>query len=459
MSERSKLVRSGARALTGLVITGVAAAGAVALSTIEIPDITRAPHAIAVDTTLSGAHSVVCAGPFAELGADPTRPDIAIPVGKVNVFATTSSFGALGAHGGGGGEIFSAPIGESLAAAQAQQLDSSTLWGTVASSCAEPVNDQWLLGGSSTLGQTTTLTIGNASDVPATVGITVHDENGEVAGFQTAGVIVPAQSQQTVSLNGYAPDRERLAVRVTSTGAPVTAVLSVAAVDGLAPVGAATVTRQLRPATQVVIPGITNADDHDPKEVAGDGGDNDRFPLLVQALSLSEHDAMAEAFAIDAQGGRTALGTIELAPNAIGSLQVDAWPRQATAIIIESEVPVYAGAMGTSNTDDRRDFEWFAPSAVLPAETEVAAPVVAGGKLVLVNTGAEPADVTIGGSESADVTVPAGAAVVVNAAADATITSTQPISAGVRVLAPSLLAGYPVIPPVESGGELTVYTR
>lgn len=459
MKDRSQLVRGGTRALTGLVITGIAAAGAVTLSMLEIPNFSRAPHAISVDTTLSGSHSVVCSGPFAELGADPSRPDVATPVGRVNVVATTGTSGVLAALGEGGGEIFSAPIGEPLAATQSQQLQSSTLWGAVASSCTEPVNDQWLLGGASTLGQTSTLTIGNASDVPATVGITVFDENGEVAGFQTAGVIVAPKSQQTVSLNGYAPDRERLAVRVTSTGAPVTAVLSVAAVDGLKPVGVATVTHQLRPETRVVIPGITNADDHDPKEVPGDAGDNDRFPLLVQALSLGEHDARARVSAIDGKGNLTELGTIDLAPNAIGNLQVATWPRGATAIVIDSEVPIYAGAFGTSNEGDRRDFDWFAPAPLLPSSTMIAAPVAAGGKLIIANPGGLAADVTIGGSEPTEVTVPAGAAVSVSAAGDATITSTEPVHASVRMLAPGLLAGYPIMPPAEQSRELTVYTR
>src|SRR5690606_31380556 len=143
------------------------------------------------------------------------------------------------------------------------------------------------------------LTIGNASEVPATVAITVFDENGEVAGFQTAGVIVSPNSQQVVSLNGYAPDRERLAVRVTSTGAPVTAVLGVAAVDGLNPVGAASVTRQLRAETHVVIPGIANFDDHQHDEAPGHGDEVDRFPVLVHALSTSDRDAAAQVVAID----------------------------------------------------------------------------------------------------------------------------------------------------------------
>lgn len=460
MTDRSKLIRSGSRALTGFVITGIAAAGALALNTVQIPDVVRDAHAISVDTTLSGEHTVVCSGAFVELGADPTRPDAVTAVGQANLFANTITAKTLVADGGtSGGEVFAAPIGEGLAAVQMQQLQTDTLWGMSASNCAEPANEQWLLGGSSTLGNSTTLTIGNASEVPATVGITVFDENGEVAGFQTAGVIVAPNGQQTVSLNGYAPDRERLAVRVTSTGAPVTAVLGVAAIDGLNPIGVATVTRQVRPETHVVIPGIANSDDHTPGETPGDAGHGDRFPVVVQALSTSDRDAIAHVAAIDGNGVHTDLGTIELKPRAIGSLQVESWPRDATAVVIEAEVPVYAGAYGTSNDGSSRDFDWFAPAPQLPADTEVAAPVAAGGRLILVNTSNAAATVRIGGTDESDVTVAAGSAVSVKASPDATIMSTLPIYAGVRLLGKGTLAGYPVLPPAAEGGELTVYTR
>src|SRR5690606_6102404 len=139
----------------------------------------------------------------------------------------------------------------------------------------------------------------------------------------------------------------RLAVRVTSTGAPVTAVLGVAAVDGLNPVGAASVTRQLRAETHVVIPGIANFDDHQHDEAPGHGDEVDRFPVLVHALATSDRDAAAQVVAIDDAGARTELGTLELRAGAVASLLVPSWPERANAVVIESEVPVYAAAYGT----------------------------------------------------------------------------------------------------------------
>lgn len=209
MSTSERFVRGGARALTGLIITGAAAAGVLLLGTVQLPSVERAPHAVTVSTTQTGERSIVCAGAFAELGADPSRPDVAVPVGEATV--VVSGDGELGTLGGGegaaasGARVLTGAAQASLAAAQSQKLASASLRGATASACVEPVNEQWLVGGASTLGLSTTLSLGNASEVPATVQITVFDENGEIDAVQTSGVIVAPNSEQIVSLNGYAP--------------------------------------------------------------------------------------------------------------------------------------------------------------------------------------------------------------------------------------------------------------
>lgn len=465
MSTSKKFVRGGARALTGVVITGAAAVGALLLGTVQLPVVEREPHAVQVNTTQDGERSVVCAGAFPELGADPTRPDVAVPVGEASVLvlgdgelATLAGAGDEGANPSGA-RVVSGLAEAAIAAAQTQKLSSPTLSGLTASGCVEPVNEQWLVGGGSTLGLSTTLSLGNASEVPATVQITVFDEAGEIDAVQTSGVIVAPGAEQIVSLNGYAPNRERLAVRVTSTGAPVAASLGIARVDGIVPVGASTVTRQLRAEQLLVIPGVSNEDSHDHETVPTDTGPADRFPVLVNALTPGDVAGKARVFATDPDGTRTELGEIDLEPHTVGNLAVESWPHEATAIIIESEVPVFAGAEGASNSGETHDFQWFAPAPELVKDATTAAPVVADGALVIVNSGDVPAEVSVTGGKTQEVTVAPGAAVTVAGTGKRAITSSEPVHAGVQLRGSGRIAGYPISPRAEHTGELTVYTR
>lgn len=465
MSDRSRILRGGARAATGLVVVATCAVALALLGTTALPEVVRAPLAITVDTTQNASRSLVCAGSFAELGADTGRPGVAIPSGapSVTVAGSAESAAELTREEGGAGlpGVFSAPLAEPLAAAQVQRVDTENLRGVVAGACADPLNEQWLLGGATTTGISTTLSLGNPGSVPATVRITVFDENGAVESVQSTGVLVAPGAQQIISLNGYAPDRERLAVRVESTGAPITASLGVGQVDGISPFAASAVTRQSAPGSRLVLPGIANESDHE--HGPSDSGEGDEFPVVVRALAPDGASGTARLRAVDREGGSTELGVIDLAGAAVGELRVAEWPEGANALIVESDVPVLASALGSSTESDQHDYEWFVPAPELATDEPVAAALVTGARLVLVNPGAEDARVEIaradGEGRTATETIPAGAAVVVRAPGEAVLTSTAPLHAGARVLGEGTIAGYPVLAPDPRDGELTVHTR
>ncbi|MGO3146478.1 MAG: DUF5719 family protein [Leucobacter sp.] len=476
MIERTNFMKNGVRALTGVVITVAAAVGALLLGTIAFPTIESEPRATQVDTMQTGARSIVCAGAFSELGADPSRPDIAVPIGEASVLVSgPGELGSLTASESdetsvGGSAVITGTMSEPLAAAQVQRLTSETLTGSVASSCVEPVNEQWLLGGASTLGYSSTLSIGNPGSVAATVHVSVFDENGEIDGQQTTGVIVAPNSEQVISLNGYAPSSERFAVRTSSTGAPITASLSIAEVDGILPVGAATVTSQVRADTHLVIPAIANEATGNHEPAPNVDGTGDQFPVRVQAIAAGDTAGSAQVYAVDADGARSDLGSLELTPGVLSELEVQSWPKDGTAIVIDADVPVYAAAGGAVNTDGERDFEWFIPAPSIEADTETMAAIVGGGTLFIANTGSEDASVTVSevnsDGELADsdakpvtVEVPAGSAVPVKATQRVMIESTSAVHAAVRILTPGGLAGYPIVPSSEPASELTVYTR
>lgn len=465
MSTRTQILHGTARASVGLVIA-VAAAGVVAMiGTAALPTVEEPPPMVEVDTTQNSVLRLACSGSFSLLGADVDRPEVAVPTGEPTVTVTgqPDEVGELAREEGRAGlpAVFSARADQPLAAAQVQQVSAESGRGVVASACASPVNDQWLLGGDTMLGVATTLSLGNPGDVPATAQITVYDENGKVADREAAAVRVSPRSQVTVPINGYATDRERIAVHVASSGAPVTASLGVTHVIGLDPFAAAGVTRQTEPSKTLVVPGVANIEDRgdDPTH----DGDGDGYKVLVRVLAPGSENGEARVSAIDQQGKRTELGTIGMVGGAVAELEVQDWPEEANAVVIDADVPVIGGVLGSANSEQRHDYGWFAPAPELRAGTSAAAAVVRSGRLILTNVGEVDAEVEIAefGSDAKprQKTVPAGAAVEVQAPQQAVITSSEPIHAGVRVQGEGDLDGYPILSESQREGALKVYVR
>lgn len=468
MSEKTNSVLRGSlRATTGLVILAVSAGAVLVLGTAPLPTIERSPVALTVDTMQGAERDIVCAGAFAVLGADPTRPSVSLPIGEaaVTVAGTLATQGELLRQEAGGTapQVLSVPAGDRFAAAQTQTVTTDTLRGLTASACAEPANEQWLVGGATTLGITTTVNLGNPSAVPATVQLTVFDENGAVDSQQTSGVLVPAGSDRVVSLNGYAPGREQLAVRIVSTGAAVTATLGVAHVTELTSFAVDTATRQLAPNPSLVIPGLTNLSDHD--HGPGDAGELDPFSVRFRVLAPGGESGTASVRAVFPDGSSEDLGTIEYGDAAVADVPIAHWPEEANAAIITAADPLVGAALGSADQGPEHDYAWFTPAPVLDTETDIAAAVVPGGQLVVVNPGTEAAEVRIAGtgtdSDRAAVrlTVPAGGAVVAQAPSAALVTSDAPIVMGVRLASGGNIAGYPVIELNERASTITVYTR
>lgn len=465
MSERNRMLTGGARALTGLVVIAAAGAGVVALATVDLPAVNTTPTAITVDTTQDTARTLVCAGSFAELGLDPDRPSVAIPVGapSLTIAGEPSESGVLARIGVGDGpaSVHRAPAEQTLGVAQAQLVETEDLKGLAASSCAEPLNEQWLLGGATAVGTSTTLSLGNPGSVSATVQISLFDEKGPIEAVQSAGVIVPPGAEQIVSVNGYATERGRIGARVVSTGAPVTASLGVAQVEGINPFAVSSVTRQAEPKTQLVIPGVANESDRE----AGpsDAGEGDQYPVTVRALAPGGEIGVATVRALDDEGRSTDLGQIDLLAGSVGELLVQKWPKGASTVVIESETPIVGGVLGSVQKGKDHDNQWFSPAPEILPGAATAVPIVAGGRLVIANLGDASAVVTIADQDDdkdpKKVTVGPGSSVLVSAPTRALLKSDHPVYAGVRVLDDGALAGYPVLPADPRDGELTVHTR
>lgn len=469
MSEQSKrLLRGSARATTGVVVMGVAVAAAFALGSgfVALPTVERGVVAVDVDISQNAKRSLVCTGAFAELGADPTNPSESVPSGNtaLSIAGRASDTVVLERTLSGGTDpvVLQTPSTSLIAAAEVQQVDTTTLQGLVASSCAEPSHEQWLVGGATQLGQSVTVVLGNPAKVPATVQLSVYDEQGQLDSAQTAGVLVPAESQRIVSLNGYAPSRDRLAVRVDSTGAAVTAALGIAHTIDIRSYAVDLATRQLAPVKQLVMPAVVNFVDHDHAPVDGVGED-DAFAVVVRVLAPAGESGRAKVSALKPDGVSVPLGSFNFEGAAVVDYEIESWPEDAQAVVIDADAAIVGSVFASSDRVPDHDYAWFAPAPMLHAGVEAAAAIVEGGELVLANPGAIDADVTIRtqslGEAVRMVRVPAGSAITVAAQDAVTLKSSEPIAAGVRIVQGGYLAGYPVLTPLERAVNLTVYPR
>lgn len=468
MSEQTKsMLRGSARALTGVAIIGVSVASAALLGSgvVKVPGLEREAIAVTADANQNATFSLVCTGAFAELGAEPSQPTVAVPGGSSTVLLTGESLEQRELtrenENGTAPTVIEGSADATLAAAEMQQVTTTTLQGLSASSCAEPAHEQWLVGGGTTLGQSSTLVLGNPFSVPSTVQVSIFDENGKIDSSRTTGVLVPATSQRIISLNGYAPGRESLVVRVESTGAAVTAALGVSQTIDIRSFAVDTVTRQLSPEQTLVIPGVANMVTEE-KVSDGAAPDTDLNPVVVRLLSANDNGT-AVIRAVDPEGNSTELGAVELKAGVVSDFTVKQWPANAQAVIVEADVAIVGGVRGTADVPPAHDYAWFAPAPELPSESKFGVSVVLGGELVLTNSGTSDISVTVAAegdtAPEQTIPVPAGAAIPVSGKGQLWLTSTGPVHAGVRLLSGANMAGYPVLAPIERSLALTVYTR
>lgn len=470
MTERSLLIERSVRAVVGVVLLAITLTALILLSVFPVQGVTRDPLAVSVDVEQFNAETAVCGGAFMELGANPAAPEEVTSVGEVLTEASISADDGteLTRDGSSPPVAYRAEPGEALFAAQSVTIANDRLRGVSAGTCTTPRTEQWLVGGATTLGITTTLDLANPGEVPATVQITVFDEDGEVPAVETAGVIVAPGDTQTVSLNGYAPERERIAVRVLSTGSPVSARLGVAQVRDITPFAVSGTTAQARPETRLVIGGVANVNPviEGPK----DGDEGDPFPVVINALAPGEEVANVSAIALDEEGEATPVGEVTLEPGVLGQISVPVWPSDAHAVMLESSAPIVAGVRANVTEGELHDNEWLAPSSIVSAATPATATVVSGGRLVLMNPGNEAISVTMAspaarGEEESDendpvtIELPPRSAVIRVVSGEVELTSTGEFAAAVRILAGANFAGYPVLVPEQGDGALTVYPR
>lgn len=491
----------GARVASGTIATGVAALSILVVGLVPLPSLTTQPRAVIVDP--APADQVrVCPGSAMRIGdASGAAADSAFALGVPLIGAGSVGGGAqdrvrltsadAGADPAAAPEAIRASSEDDalVAGAQVQALDQPDFRGYTAASCTEPSGSIWLVGGATTVGRTTLITLANPTEVAARVSLEIFGEDGRVSAPGTTGIDVPAGGQRVVSLAGYAPGLDSPVVHVTARGGRVTADLQQSIVRGLDAVGVEVTGAAAEPAPSLVIPGVRIVD------AVGTG----------RASALADWQDVGPAIRVGVPGDADATITVrvvpqgetegasfemEVAAGTVGQLPLDSGISVgATAlseslqdgvytVYVEADVPVVAAARastavdsGVDQTPDAftpappSDLAWFAaapplgesalvvvpdgPSPVVSIANPTGSEMVV--ELALPTGGAEPIAVTIPANSAASVAVDPGAYLLTAAG-----TSGPGPSVAVSFAAPGALAAYVISPPRPAAGPIVI---
>ncbi len=493
-ARRAALV--GLRVVAGLVGIGAAVVIVAAVGLIPLPR-----HAIAAPTVVvtpqPADQTRLCAGAILRLGDETgqnagTASSIGAPSVRSGSIGATLRDTQLATSDAGSGGTPSAPqvltlpatAGATMSGAQSQLAEAQDYTGFAAASCAEPSSSIWLVGGSTAVGRTTLLTLGNASGVDATVALTILSPNGDVNAPGMAGIVVKPGQQRVISLAGFAPGVASPVVHVVAQGGQVTAYLQQSIVRGLDAGGIDIVNAGVDPTTHLVIPGI---------RVRNSIGVN-------RALALTDWDDVIAAVRVAVPGSTAAKVQVSLVPQDasltgmsfemdVAAGQVNELPLDSAAetdsgnvaipdgdytVVLDSNQPIVGGARvstavdpgaatgDTTNTGaPASDFAWYASAPVLTGDTAVSVAPGASPELSASNPGTTAIALVLKAQGGQDLTlnVPAGGSASIPVATGTTylLTGAKGLVVGISYAGDAALAAYPVASARPASGPITVH--
>ena len=122
--------------------------------------------------------------------------------------------------------------------------------------CEAPKPDVWFVGGSTMLGNDTTLVLANVDDTPTTINVTVFTAKKLLQPSAAQGLVIRPHTRLEVPLDQWVPDQDLLAMHIQSTRGRVAAGLRHDIKTVTATEGVDWVPQTQPPATQVVVPGF-----------------------------------------------------------------------------------------------------------------------------------------------------------------------------------------------------------
>lgn len=147
-------------------------------------------------------------------------------------------------------------VAAGLGAEHVRPVDSGPVRGLTAVRCTAPAGSTWFVGGGTVLGQATELVLVNAEGEEAAVDVRGWSSDGPVEERPGRGLAVPPRSRVVVPVDLLAPDRDLLALHVTTRRGRAAAYLRTTRRDGRIPQGTDWVPATQAPARALVVPGL-----------------------------------------------------------------------------------------------------------------------------------------------------------------------------------------------------------
>jgi hypothetical protein len=467
----------GIRVVAGTVGLAVAAATIAVAAIVPLPTIARTPHPLTV-TPVPTAQQLVCPGSLLRLG-DETGQGA----------STASAFGQASLrYDASGGEVTAAPLAEAgapgspilisspvgtsaddrilVAGAQAEVAATGEFSGLAATDCVGVATETWLVGGSTSVGRTTLVTLSNPSDTVSTVALEIAGETGAITAPGATGIVVQPHTQRVLSLAGFAPDVESPVVHVESRGGQIVASLQQATVRGLEPGGVDIVGATTSPSTSQVVPGVVVSGADALATRIGEEGFSD-LATVVRVFVPGDKPTTAQVSVVADDGSATGASfSVELEPGMVDDLPIDGLVDGNYTVSVTTAVPVVAGVrVSTVATSvdplvpGASDFAWLAASSQLDGDSLVAVAAGPSPRIHLFNPTADDADVTLttGGVDTV-VTVAAESSASMAAEPGSTyeVSDFDALVGAVSYSGPGAIAGYPVQPPARGSGPIRV---
>ncbi|MFT4211455.1 MAG: DUF5719 family protein [Microbacterium sp.] len=470
MTDRRR-VMTWAATSTRLVVGAAAAAVAVLAVVVGVaapwPTLTLTLTAAGVEATPAASDTVVsCAGALLALGRnslDASELQLAADQSVVHASdgatATADTLTPVPsiADDAGAAVYTAAPVdgtASDVAAAGSASLDATDLRGFAASACRPAQMESWLVGGSTATGSADLVLLSNPGDVPATVDLTVYGAQGAQTPTGATGIVVAPGTQRIVALAGIVVGEQAPAVRVTATGAPVTAVLQSSITRTLLPGGVDQIAATSAADTELVIPGVVVTDS---AVASADAG----ATTLVRLLS-AQTDTEANVTVAAVDGSSSSTQQVPLHAGVPAELELSGLVAGTYTVTVEAAVAVVGAVWQTTSLGEGADFAWYAQTPEVTGETLVAVPE--GPSPTFVATAADAAaDIVLepvtGASDEVTLSVAAngsGQAALVPGAVYR-LTTSAAVHATVSYSGDGQLAGIPVWPADAASSVLTVY--
>lgn len=469
----------GVRVIAGLVGIGVAAATIAASALLPLPTIRSTPPGELV-TPVPTAQQLVCPGAVLRLSDDTgqgaTTPSaigsptarFASSSGAVDTISLESSDAATGGTAAAPAVISTPPnpadptVRILLSGAQSQQVDAGDFVGLAAADCGVASGDTWLVGGSTTVGRTTLLTLSNPTEVSATVNLELFGEAGAILAPGTSGIIVPAGGQRVLSLAGFQPGIESPVVHVTSTGGQVVAELQQSTVRGLAPGGLDIVGPSQPPSVENVIPGVLVTDLVAVQALRGGGPGYDDLRTTLRFFAPGKGTVAVTVSVVPEDGQETGTSfAIDVDAGRVMDVPIDELATGSYTVRVSSNAPLTAAARVSSAAGSANDFAWIPAAEQLLEGAQLTAAPGPSPVLHLANPAATDATVTLTATGGGDlsVLVPAGSSALVALAPGETyqLGGFQRLFATATLAGAGMIAGYSVHPPGVGSAPVMVY--